>query len=133
MLRQNIYILGDVGEPLKLHATFLRQAQYHLKTKLGLSDEFYSNLDLVLHGTGQGSKASPVIWVAISSVILILIEQQPEGVTMVDPECIEHLKRWMDGFVDDTTAWLNQFCAELRIPAEDFSGTVTEKLQAMAQ
>jgi hypothetical protein len=112
---------------------FLRQAQHHLKTKLGLSDEFYSNLDSVLHGTGQGSKASPVIWVAISSVILILIQQQSEGVTMVDPECIEHLKRWMDGFVDDTTAWLNQFCAELRIPAEDFSGTVTEKLQAMAQ
>jgi hypothetical protein len=69
----------------------LRQAQYHLKTKLGLSDEFYSNLDSALHGTGQGSKASPVIWAAISSVILILIQQQSEGVTMVDPEGIEHL------------------------------------------
>jgi hypothetical protein len=74
-----------------------------------------------------------VIWVAISSVILILIQQQSEGVTMVDPEGIEQLKRWMDGFVDDTTAWLNQFCAELLNPAEDFAGTVTDKLQAMAQ
>jgi hypothetical protein len=73
---------------------------------LGLSEEFYSNLESVLHGTGQGSKASPVIWASISSVILILIQQHLEGVTMNDPECIMHLKRWMDGFVDVTTAWL---------------------------
>jgi hypothetical protein len=51
-----------------IHATFLRQAKYKLKTKLGLSDEDYSHCHLhPIYGTGQGSTNSLVIWVLISS------------------------------------------------------------------
>jgi hypothetical protein len=37
----------------------------------------------------------------------------------------------MDGFVDDTTAWRIQCCAEALNPADDFPGAFIEKLQAM--
>ncbi|KAG7367961.1 hypothetical protein IV203_030704 [Nitzschia inconspicua] len=65
-----------------LHAKFLEDAQYILKTKLGLSEEAYSHCEIhPIFGTGQGSANSPVIWTQI----------------------------YMVGFVDDSANCINDF------------------------
>lgn len=106
-------IMGMSRNATETHAEFLRQAEYHLKTKLGVSDECYSNLMAIIYGTGQGSRASPAFWTIISSVIIELIRKKSDGVTLASSDMETHVRRWMDGFVDDTTAWINRFVEEI--------------------
>jgi hypothetical protein len=45
-----------------VNAKTLKEAQFHLKMALGISEEFYSHCDAYpIYGTGQGSGNSPVI------------------------------------------------------------------------
>jgi hypothetical protein len=67
-----------------IHGTFLQQAKYVLKTKLGLSDEEYSRYRLhPIYGTGQGSANSPVIWALICSRLLDAQAARAYGATFV--------------------------------------------------
>jgi hypothetical protein len=54
-----------------IHSQFLRNAQFLLKTKLGLSTELYSHCtEYPIYGTGQGSTGSPTIWGLISTKLI---------------------------------------------------------------
>jgi hypothetical protein len=68
-----------------IHATFLQQAKYFLKTTLGLSDEEFSLCPLhPIYGTGQGS-ANPVIWVLTSSRLFDVYAARAYGATFFSP------------------------------------------------
>ena len=93
-----------------IHATFLRQAKYFLKTKLGLSDEEFSHRTLhPIYGTGQGSANSPVIWVLISSRLFDAHAARAYGATFFSPDRSLQLQMFMIGFVDDSNACVNDF------------------------
>ena len=52
--------LGMPTEPCTMLGKYLDNAQYHIKTKLGVSeDAFTSTEEKPLHGPGQGSAAGP--------------------------------------------------------------------------
>jgi hypothetical protein len=56
-----------------VHARTLQEARYLLKTKLGVSNEFYSHCRAFpIYGTGQGSGNSPMIWCFISSMLFTI-------------------------------------------------------------
>jgi hypothetical protein len=93
-----------------IHATFPRHARYILKTKLGLSDEEYSQCRLhPIYGTGQGSASSPVIWALISSRLFNAHAARSYGATFISPDGSYQLHIFMIGFVDDSAACVNDF------------------------
>ncbi|KAG7359838.1 hypothetical protein IV203_034936 [Nitzschia inconspicua] len=93
-----------------LHAKFLEDAQYILKTKLGLSEEAYSHCELhPIFGTGQGSANSPVIWVLISSRLFHAHTTKANGATFLSPDGSIKTQIYMVGFVDDSANCINDF------------------------
>ncbi|KAG7361856.1 reverse transcriptase RNA-dependent DNA polymerase [Nitzschia inconspicua] len=93
-----------------LHAKFLEDAQYILKTKLGLSEEAYSHCELhPIFGTGQGSANSPVIWVLISSRLFDAHTTKANGATFLSPDGLIKTQIYMVGFVDDSANCINDF------------------------
>ena len=99
--------LGLPKEAAIIRAKFLQLAQYHIKTRKGMSSDFYSHSkDKPVHGTGQGSKPGPTDWRGQSTAGLDLLTTG--GVTLADVDpATPHTTRKMDGFVDDKTAWAN--------------------------
>jgi hypothetical protein len=92
------------------HATFLRQAKYFLKTKLGLSDEEFSYCQLhPIYGTGQVDANSPIIWVLISSRLFPPDAARANGATSFSPDRSLQLQIFMIGFDDDSKACVNDF------------------------
>jgi hypothetical protein len=58
-----------------------------------------------IYGVGQGSKAGPVTWAAISSLLFEAQERLGTGLTFTNPARTVQHKRHSDGFVDDTTGY----------------------------
>jgi hypothetical protein len=59
---------GQHRQIVLVNASTLKHAKYKLKTELGVSKQGYSTCTLFpLHGIGQGSGNSPLIWCFISS------------------------------------------------------------------
>ena len=95
---------------------FLDRAIYHLRTSMGVSEEHYqSTKSQPLHGPGQGAKNAPSFWTIVSSCIMDCLEEKFDGTTFTDPEMLMKVKRIIDGFVDDTTLWVNDFERELNL------------------
>jgi hypothetical protein len=67
--------------------------------------------DTPVHGTGQGSCASPAIWLLISSILMDCLSELGNGLTMQDVKgtefSLDSLRQWIDGFVDDTSLFTN--------------------------
>jgi len=67
--------LGMSTEAIAVHAGVLWELQYMIKTVCGVSSGYYqSSNDAVLFGTGQGSGASPAVWLAISTILLASLQ-----------------------------------------------------------
>ena len=69
---------GHFGIPKQardLQARTIRKMQFHIKTALGISNEYYTDTTTTpLHGSGQGSGSSAPIWLFISSIIMDCFE-----------------------------------------------------------
>jgi hypothetical protein len=91
----------------KTQAITLQKMCYRLRTALGDSKRHYQHKEETpKHGTGQGSCASPCIWLLISSILMDCLAELGGGVVMKDvtPTMIQ---QWIDGFVDDTSLFSN--------------------------
>lgn len=93
-----------------INAQNLHEAQYYLKTQLGVSDASYKHCNLFpIHGTGQGAGNSPAIWCCISSILFDMYDSKAHGATYVSPNGEHKVKITMIGFVDDTSGSVNNF------------------------
>jgi hypothetical protein len=93
---------------------FLDNADYHLKTQLGISEETWRNTArLPTHGPGQGNRGAPALWTFVSTAAMKILSSLHKGVSFTDPQDNFHTNRVMDGFVDDTTVWANNFVQQL--------------------
>jgi hypothetical protein len=83
--------------------------QYHVKTAHGLSEQFYKvTKQFLLFGTGQGSGASPAIWLTIITCLLsALTALAPLTMTFIDPwqELFDDCNA--NSYVDDTSSGCN--------------------------
>ena len=115
-------------------AKFLEEAKYYLKTKMGINPEaYYNTTEHPLFGSGQGLKASPPIWALISVFIMKLMPHKSCGVSFSDPALTEEIHRVMDGYVDDTTVWVNHFLEQLQGIYESTPEATAASLQRSAQ
>jgi hypothetical protein len=125
--------LGMPPEPCKLLVKFLEQAQYHVKTRLGVSENWYSSTESQpLHGCGQGSRLAPALWCMVSTLALQCLSSRVDGVRLVDPRRQFQTRRCSDGYVDDVTCWLNEALTSSLInpmPIEELVGRMRETAQ----
>ena len=86
----------------------LEQQEHHLVTINGRSVRGYTSTgEQRMHGVGQGSTAAPIIWLLLSSIMLISMKTWSQGVSWKSPDGETITKRHADSYVDDTTLWLN--------------------------
>ena len=91
-----------------MNATTLEHDYYHLRTELGVSDQGYSHSpEQPIHGTGQGSGNSPMIWCFLSSTLFDCYQTRATGAVYECPDRSLHTKIHMIGYVQT-----NQFCLD---------------------
>ena len=107
--------MGVPPGPLRLQEqTFLRVVHF-LKTGFGTSMASYTSDALHrIYGVGQGSKAGPVTWAAVSSVLFEAQDLLGVGLSFQNPTRTISHKRHSDGFVNDTTGYHSQMSRWLR-------------------
>jgi hypothetical protein len=97
--------------PLRLQEDVLLKVIHYLRTAFGITvDSYTSDSVFRIFGVGQGSKAGPISWARVSSLLFQVQELLGHGVKFACPERrIEH-DRHSDAFVDDTTSY---YCNQL--------------------
>jgi hypothetical protein len=64
-------------------AKTLQEMKFRLRTAIRESHFFYQHSSQTpVHGTGQGSCASPVLWLTISSILMDCLAQLGQGMTI---------------------------------------------------
>jgi Reverse transcriptase (RNA-dependent DNA polymerase) len=101
--------LGVPTPAILAHSETLRQMQYKVKTVFGVSDAHYTGTtDAPLAGIGQGSGASPAVWLSICAILLGAYNKAtPMHIKFRDPTGQLISTRGADAFVDDTTLGFN--------------------------
>jgi hypothetical protein len=106
MLISKYYGIAD--NYCRLQSNKLKGSIFRLRTGIGDSKTTYTNTDEEpIYGTGQGSCASPAIWLLISSFIMDLLQENANGMTMCDILKHKITKKWIEGFVDDNSNFTN--------------------------
>jgi hypothetical protein len=101
---------GQHRQVVLVNATTLKNAKYKLKTALGVTEASYSHSTAFpLHGTGQGSGNSPMIWCFISSTLFDCHQERAYGALFESPDRKVTITFSMVGFVDDSTGTVNDF------------------------
>jgi hypothetical protein len=104
----------------------LKEAQFHLKTALCISEEFYSHCNAYpIYGTGQGSGNSPVIWCFVNSTLFDCHQAQVHGAIFESPDRSESLRVTMVGFVDNSTGQVNDFLQDQQPDPQTFLERMT--------
>jgi hypothetical protein len=80
---------------------------------MGVADELYDGTNCPQHRIRQGFQPTPTGWTGISTVFFESLDKIAEGVLFTDPEQMLTEQRNTDGYVDDTTNWMNRFLDEL--------------------
>ena len=108
----------------------MEEVKYHLKTQLGVTDEFYQHCTVTpIYDTGQGSGNSPTIWLAVSSILLKCYSQRAQGARIESPDRSICMDLYRVGFIDDTCRYVNQFSLDVPpTPSQllDFLSTDTQ-------
>ena len=78
--------------------------RHHVRTGYGVSSGSYTNtLAQPIYGCGQGSGASPIIWILnIDIIFKAIANSHTPGSTLHSPSSSTHISRSFDAFVDDT-------------------------------
>ena len=95
---------GMPKNAIRLHAEALQFMKYTVKTVYGISEENYvGTIFEPLFGTGQGSGASPAVWLTLVVLLLHTLDRLiPDRMNFSAPSGRTH-SRLADAFVDDTS------------------------------
>jgi hypothetical protein len=99
---------GVPNDAASMQAETLQKMLFHIRTAIGDSKQHYSHsMETPIHGTGQGSCASPAIWLLVSSLLMDCLYTLGNGMTIKDVLGQRTLWQMIDGFVDDTSLFTN--------------------------
>jgi hypothetical protein len=96
---------GMPEEATSLHANTLHRMKYRVKTAYGISDHHYAGTPAEpLFGTGQGSGASPAIWLTLVVILMPTLDRIiPDRIHFRSPDDNYQHSRLIDAFVDNTS------------------------------
>ncbi|KAI2497422.1 hypothetical protein MHU86_17080 [Fragilaria crotonensis] len=97
--------LGMPDNAIRTHAEALQFMKYTVKTIHGISEDTYQGTPFEpLFGTGQGSGASPAVWLTLVVILLNTLDRSvPERTHFSNPQASIQSSRLVDAFVDDTS------------------------------
>jgi hypothetical protein len=91
-----------------IHGNMLEQAVYWIKTQLGVRTGFYSHSpSWPVNRTGQGSCASPPVWLLNCSAYFKIYTSKYHGACYSSMDGKRETKLGMSGFVDDNNCNVN--------------------------
>ncbi|KAI2511189.1 hypothetical protein MHU86_3154 [Fragilaria crotonensis] len=95
---------GMPKNAVRSHAKSLELMRYTVKTVYGISETSYSGTPFEpLFGTGQGSGASPAVWLTLVVILLNTLDRIiPDRISFRSPDGTLVHNRLVDAFVDDT-------------------------------
>ncbi|KAI2501756.1 hypothetical protein MHU86_12676 [Fragilaria crotonensis] len=92
------------------NATTLENAEFHVRTELGISpSEYHHDPAFPVYGTGQGSANSPAIWCFLSSTLFDCYDTRASPATYLDTQGDTRVQLGLIGFVDDCNGQTNAF------------------------
>ena len=96
---------GMPANAIRLHADALQFMRYTVKTVYGVSESNYHGTPFApLFGTGQGSGASPAVWLSLVVLLLHTFDRiVPHRMNFSPIACGRTHARSSDAFVDDTS------------------------------
>jgi hypothetical protein len=105
--------------------------KYFVKMKHGILDDYYrSSRTNHLHGMGQGSGASPAVWLSLAVILLTApMALAPMSMIFIDPwhnifdECNA------DAYVDDTATGVNDAYLDDPLPFEEMVKNLQDTTQ----
>ena len=101
---------GMPAEACQMQKDMLEGASFKIRTSLGESSEtFHHSKESPVFGTGQGSGASPPVWVLISSVLLDEMDLCQFRSKFTDPMGTLHHDSVMVVYVDNSGTMINNF------------------------
>jgi hypothetical protein len=99
---------GMLQELCWIHGNTLHHMLYYVPTVLGVSECSYQHLpDCPIYGTGQGSCASPAVWLVIRSIPFECHQEVCHGVEYFIPNDSLQIKLSMVRFVNNTKGQTN--------------------------
>lgn len=108
----------------------LAQARYHLKTRLGVSEDYVTHtFECPWFGTGQGSGNSPMVWLFICSTLFDINDKISTGALWASPDGSWKVNVLAIGFVDDVRNSSNQFGQHPQPPLDDLIAQATKDSQ----
>ena len=109
---------GMPTNAIALHSGTLLDMQYKVKTLYGISEGSYKgSATKPLFGTGQGSGASPAVWLTLVVVMMNTLERLiSERISFASPDDKYQHTRLIDAFVDDTSLAFNDYNQEMLLP-----------------
>lgn len=91
----------------------LRDAEYRVRTDLGLADKGYHHCtEFPIYGTGQGSGNSPAIWCMLSCILFDCYDEKSVPAHYHDITKSIETSLGLLGFVDDCNGQTNSFFSE---------------------
>jgi hypothetical protein len=94
---------GCPRKAMEMHSTTLKKVRYHLKTKHGISTNYYSHSDETpVHGNGQGAGDSPSPWCQQSAMLFDLYADINQGTIISTRTGEDTVSLPMAGIADDT-------------------------------
>ena len=96
---------GMPTNSIQTHAKCLQQMKYSVKPSHGISADTYQGTpDSPLFGTGQGSGASPAVWLTLVVTLMNTLDRViPSRMSFKSPDSTMQHSRLIDAFVDDTS------------------------------
>ncbi len=96
--------LGMPAAPVATHAGVLGSMRYKVKTAFGVLETYIKSIPgAIPFLTGQGSGASPAVWLTLSTIMLDTLQDlAPQGMTYCSPNRGILVSQHSDAFVDDT-------------------------------
>jgi hypothetical protein len=126
--------LGYSKESVKMLGLLWAQMEHHVCTGFGVSDKTYgSTTKKLLYGIGQGSCASPILWVLINQLLLAALGEKFTCIRLVAINGKEEHIRPGDSFLDDTTTGSTNDDPELEPVPHDISELTTAEETLIAK
>lgn len=130
---------GMTERGCSFHSKTLQQMKFRIRTAAGDSQAYYRHSEETpIHGTGQGSCASPSIWLMLSSLLMECHTDRANGMTQHDiwPQAKSHFVS-LEGFVDDVSINFINFkhfslCSPF-LPIDQLVSLLTQLIQLAKQ
>ena len=110
----NVAVIASMRMGLSVKGgRFLKKQLCEFKHKILMNgrpsrEQFCNQMKRRIHGTGQGTGWSPIIWTVVNDIIAEVMDHNQPGQVFRGPTCQEEARQTIDAYVDDSNLSVNE-------------------------